>query len=191
MNKVKMLTVVPTTLAVQLMQKKRITDYNTLPQINKDVMRVIKEIMAQRVGYENLPMACLSGIPNSTEVSGESVLSVLPMNSRNSVIFQLEMPEDMILSISFSTLLDISNQANEINDPQSSVFDFLCQDLEDAMVLGFDSSLDDPVSFVPFLALDKCKCLVQITDEIKDEDLHMDAVTEVSLRALTSFNGGN
>ena len=188
MNKVKMLTVVPTTLAVQLMQKKRITDYNTLPQINKDVMRVIKEIMAQRVGYENLPMACLSGIPNSTEVSGESVLSVLPMNSRNSVIFQLEMPEDMILSISFSTLLDISN---EINDPQSSEIDFLCQDLEDAMVLGFDSSLDDPVSFVPFLALDKCKCLVQITDEIKDEDLHMDAVTEVSLRALTSFNGGN
>ena len=180
MNKVKMLTVVPTTLAVQLMQKKRITDYNTLPQINKDVMRVIKEIMAQRVGYENLPMACLSGIPNSTEVSGESVLSVLPMNSRNSVIFQLEMPEDMILSISFSTLLDISNQAN----------DFLCQDLEDAMVLGFDSSLDDPVSFVPFLALDKCKCLVQITDEIKDEDLHMDAVTEVSLRALTSFSRG-
>lgn len=87
-------------------------------------MRVIKEIMAQRVGYENLPMACLSGIPNSTEVSGESVLSVLPMNSRNSVIFQLEMPEDMILSISFSTLLDISNQANEINDPQSSEFDF-------------------------------------------------------------------
>lgn len=121
---------------------------------------------------------------------GESVLSVLPMNSRNSVIFQLEMPEDMILSISFSTLLDISNQANEINDPQSSEFDFLCQDLEDAMVLGFDSSLDDPVSFVPFLALDKCKCLVQITDEIKDEDLHMDAVTEVSLRALTSFSRG-
>lgn len=190
MNKVKMLTVVPTTLAVQLMQKKRITDYNTLPQVNKDIMRVIKEIMAQRVGYENLPMACLSGIPNSTEISGENVLSILPMNSQNSVIFQLEMPEDMILSIPFSTLLDISNQANEINDPQSSEFDFLCQDLEDNMVLGYDASLDDPISFVPFLALDKCKCLVQITDEIKDEDLHMDAVTETSLRALTSFSRG-
>lgn len=188
MDKIRMLTVVPTDLAAQLVQKRRITDYNTLPQINKSVMKIVKEIMTQKVGYENLPMACLSGVSNTTEVSGENIISYLPLNNKNSVVFQLEMPSDMVLSIPFSTLLDISNQADMIDDPKSPDFEYIREELEDEIILGFDQDIIDPISFIPFLAVDRCQCFVCLTDKIHDGDLHMSAVSEMSLKALSSFN---
>ena len=59
MAKITMLTIVPKQLAVDLNSEHRIQDYNTLPQLNQKVLDTIRQFFSDKVGYSNLPMACL------------------------------------------------------------------------------------------------------------------------------------
>lgn len=187
MKKIKMLTVVPANLAKELVQKKKIKDYNTLPQLNPAVLIAVKEYMIARVGYPNLPMACLSGVKSGKAVDGEDIFSYLPANSRDSVIFQLEMPDDMLISIAFSDLLNISSEANSLDTTNESEMDYIKERLDDCMILGFDDSMVDPISFIPFLAVDRCKFYAKFDANFKTEDLQLSGLTEINLRELSSF----
>lgn len=186
-KKIKMLTVVPAKLAAELVQKKRISDYNTLPQINQIILRLVKECMVERVGYHNLPMACLSSVKRSGGVDGEDIFSYIPLNSNDSVIFQLEMPDDMLLSISFNDLLNISAQADAADESDEMEMEFLKDELAASMILGFDDKMDDPISFIPFLAFDRCQFYAKLDNNFKEENLKLEGIQEANLRELSSF----
>lgn len=185
-KKIKMLTVVPSSLATELVQKKKIADYNTLPQVNELVLRLIKEYMSNRVGYSNLPMACLSSV-RANGVDGEDIFSYLPLNSKDSVIFQLEMPDDMLVSIQFKDLLSISTSASAVSADNEIELEYLRDLLESYLVLGFDGSMEDPISFIPFLAFDRCQLYVKLDEDFKMQDLKLSGLPEKDLRELTSF----
>lgn len=187
MKKVKMFTVVPANLATELAHKRKIADYNTLPQLNSIVLQLIRKYMIQRVGYENLPMACLSSIKTHDGMSGEDIFSYLPLNSKSSVIFELEMPEDMLVSISFKDLLTISEDAATIDSSNELELEDLRERLEDNLVLGFDDSMQDPISFIPFLAFDRCRFFAKCNSDFSTEELHLTGLTENNLRELASF----
>lgn len=184
-KKVRMLTVVPANLATELAQKKKIKDYNTLPQVNQTVLRLVRECMIERIGYRNLPMACLSGV--RTNMSGEDISSYLPVSGNGSVVFLLEMPDDMFLSVSFSELLDISSEAAQLSEGNDFELELLRERLQDAMVLGCDSSIEDPISFIPFLDMSKCQRFAKLDKDFKAENLNIPGVVETSVRELSSF----
>lgn len=188
-KKIKMLTVVPANLATELAQKKKIKDYNTLPQINKTVLRLVKECMVERVGYHNLPMACLSSVKNANgkPIDGEDIFTYIPLNSKDSVIFQLEMPDDMLLSISFSDLLNISAEADGMDTSDEMELEYLKDELGDKMILGFDDGMEDPISFIPFLAFDRCQFYAKLDNDFKTKDLKITGIPETNLRELSSF----
>lgn len=185
MKKVKMLTVIPSNLAQELSEKKKIKDYNTLPQLNDWILSAVREYMIEKVGYPNLPMACLSSVHSKGDIDGEDILSILPANSKDSVIFQLEMPEDMIVSIGFSELLEISNESNDAADPME--LEFLKERLYDALQLGFDETTVDQISFIPFLAFDRCSFYAKLDTNFQASDLHLTGLREMRVKELASF----
>ncbi len=185
MKKVKMLTVIPSNLAKELSEKKKIKDYNTLPQLNERILSIIREYMIEKVGYPNLPMACLSSVHSKGDIDGEDILSILPANSKDSVVFQLEMPEDMIVSISFGELLEISNEANEISDDME--MEFLRERLQDSLQLGYDESTIDQISFIPFLAFDRCSFYAKLDSNFQTTDLQLSGLREMRVKELASF----
>ena len=187
MKKVKMLTVVPMNLAHELVEKKKIKDYNTLPQLNGLILNMIKEFMIEKVGYPNLPMACLSNFKSKGQVDGEDIFAVLPANTKNSVIFQLEMPDDMIVSANFSELLEISSEANDVSEDSDIELDFLRDKLYDVLYLGFDESSEEQVSFIPFLAADRCTFYAKFDENFQTDDLKLAGLTETRIKELTSF----
>lgn len=186
-KKIKMLTVVPENLARELAEKKRIKDYNTLPQLNKLVLQMIREYMIQKIGYPNLPMACLSNFKGLGQLDGEDILAIIPVNAKDSVLFQLEMPTDMIVSTSFSALLSLSNEANDISPDDKLEVGFLNDQLEEILYLGYDETVEDQISFIPFLAVDRCKFYAKFDSNFKTEELNLAGLTETRIKELASF----
>ena len=52
-----MLTVIPHNKAVELLQNRSLHEFNTMPQIDQRVRKVIREFMSENVGYSELPIA--------------------------------------------------------------------------------------------------------------------------------------
>lgn len=186
-KKIKMLTVVPASLATELAAKKKIKDFNTLPQLNPSILKIVRECMVERIGYDNLPMACLSSVSSKGNVDGEEIFTYLPVNSKDSVLFQLEMPDDMCLSIAFPDLLELSNDANMADLSDELEVELLQEKVRDSMVLGFDENMEDPISFIPFLAFDRCKFYAKLDGDFKTTDLQLSGLIETNLRELSSF----
>lgn len=190
MSKVTMYTVVPVTLAKQLATEKRIKDYNTLPQLNPVLLKLVKEYMVDNVGYPNLPIACLRSVKSRGAVTNSDVLdilSIIPANSNTSVLFQLEMPDDMVVSVRFIELLDASEEAGKLDLSDELDIDYLREKLEEMLHVGCESMEDDMICFIPFLDSSKCTFYSQFDSEFNTVDLQLPGIRQMDIKELTSF----
>ena len=62
MRTVRMVTAIPKALAMELREKKRIINFNTLPQLHPKLIDSIKKYFEEVVGYHDSPIACLSRV---------------------------------------------------------------------------------------------------------------------------------
>lgn len=190
MNKISVITAVSMEQAIELQKKGRIGDFNTLPQVNKLALKIVKDFVVEQVGYEELPIACLCTIKTIKDgsIRGDEIMQYLPINGKDSVIFQLEMPEDMIVSVKYSDFLRISEDMDCTNDNLD--LEFASDELKDILFVGF--KIDDSeryLSFIPFLDYDKCKFFAVLNkDFTTDTNIKFDNIEQVSLSRLTSFN---
>lgn len=188
MNTVTILTIVPASIAKKLEEKQRVTDYNTLPQLHEQVLVTIQKFMAEKVGYSSLPIACLS-MPQIKAGSGvkagnEDWVGYIPASSQKNVIFQLEMPSDMIVSINYQFLLDASSFYNSTNDLEE--MSFMSDILYDELCLGI-SSEENQISFIPFLEYNKCKFYAKLDGNFSNSGVNGENIANVQLRELSSF----
>lgn len=191
MNRVSLLTIVPSNLATQLANNKRIENFNTLPQINDKILEVVRDFMTDNVGYSNLPMACFSkSLDENDSVGAEStVFNYLPVNRNESVLFQLNMPEDMIISVSFSELLSASVEAGDclkLGDDED--LEFVKESFREKLSLGISGNeCRDQIIFIPFLALDKCEFYAKFDEDFNTQALDLPGVKQMDIRQLSSF----
>lgn len=189
MAKVTMLTIIPKNLAMDLNDKKRVKDYNTLPQLNKTVLETIRNFFGDKVGFTNLPMACLR---QPRDKDGKLLLQTdfadyLPVNNKDSVLFILEMPDDLIVSVDYGYLLEVSESINECADDESMI-EYLCEELQNNLQLGIDSSKENSISFIPFLDYSRCRFFAAFNDNFEpDESVQLPGLSQIDLRELTSF----
>lgn len=188
-NTVQLVTAVPIELALQLTKTKRIQDYNVLGQIHPKAIKRIKENLGKKVGYENLPIACLSKVEcvDSTIKSvGESINHYLPVKAHNSVILQLKMPKDSMLSMEYNDLLEYSNDlADADGDPEEE--EFILGLIDDALQQGVASDLKTAISFIAFLDLEKCQFFATLNSAFRAEKLELEGVEQIDLRKLSTF----
>lgn len=189
MNKtVRMVTAVPQDLAQQLVKNKRITNYNTLPQLNADVLEGIRSYLGEYVGYENAPIACLSKVHKQEadlKAAGTTLPQYIPVNARNSIIFELSMPEDCIVSIEYKKLLDYSSQMNNAVDQFEK--DMILEDLHADLQVGLAGELEDAISFIPFIELEKCQFFAILNSAFETNRINIPGLEQVDLRELSSF----
>lgn len=189
MAKITMLTIIPKNLAMDLNDKKRVKDYNTLPQLNKAVLETIRNFFEDKVGFTNLPMACLM---QPRDKNGKLLLQTdfadyLPVNNRDSVLFILEMPDDLIVSVDYGYLLETSESMNECSDDDSMI-EFLSDELQDNLTLGAGNDKENTISFIPFLDYSRCRFFAAFNDNFEpDESLQLPGLSQIDLRELTSF----
>lgn len=185
---VKMVTVVPVELAKDLQEKKRIKNYNALPQLNKTIIGAVREFMTENIGYDDLPIACLSINAKLENDNGSDVAQILPSNSKNNVLFLLNMPKDMIVSIPYCDLLDASEEAESCNDDEDSL-QFVAENFKDQLVLGAPDYADDEevIEFIPFIDYERCKKYAKFNDNFEASEFELPGIERCSLAKLSAF----
>lgn len=185
MKNVTMLTIVPNRYARDFKEKGRISNFSTLPQIHPKAMEVIRNFVKDNVGYDNLPLASLK-CATAGSLDGVDLQEYLSMNAHDSVLYQLEIPEDMIVSIDYDSLLRYSdNMKNSFDN-----FQLLMEQemLTEELFIGIADDSEGMISFIPFLDYNRCKFYAKLDRDFK---LHMQhgksAESAIHLKALTSF----
>ncbi|MEY8333138.1 hypothetical protein AALB53_08540 [Lachnospiraceae bacterium 47-T17] len=186
MGRVSILTVVPANMAKDLIANRVVKDYNTLPQINKNILEAVREYMTERVGYSNLPMAGLSKPKSANGNIVDNLSSYLPINSKENVIFQLDMPSDMIISVRFNDLLEASADVSDSDDYDE--IDFIKEEFKEKMSLGLPADDgENTIVFIPYLDVEKCNLYAKVNENFEAEELNLPGLERISLRELTSF----
>ena len=185
MRNITMLTIVPYKYARDFKEKGRISDFSTLPQIHEKTMQVIRDFIEENVGYDNLPLASLRCVKTGS-LEGVDFEEYLNANSNESVLFQLEIPEDMIVSIDYDVLLECSNDMFHAMDEMD--LDFSEETLRSNLILGINDDSDGIISFIPFLDYDKCKFFAKLSKDFKAEkNMLKDSSKQIRLKTLSSF----
>ena len=185
MKIVTMLTIVPNKYAKDLKESGRINNFSTLPQIHPIAMEVIRNFVSENIGYDNLPLASLK-CATTGSLAGVEFSEYLSVNSKDSVLFQLEIPEDMIVSINYDTLLRCS--ANMKHATDSFQLEMEKDLLESELTVGIADDSDGIISFIPFLDYDKCKFFARLDTNFKVErGSDLTKRSTIRLKELTSF----
>ena len=180
----KVLTIVPMSIAQNLSDTSRVQNFNSLPQLSEEALGIISDYVTETVGYSNLPIACLAQPEGGYDTS---FTDYLPVNSKDSVLFSLEMPNDMIVSVDYTELLDISKELHEETDVEEK--EYLKDSLKDALFLGIGENRKNIISFIPFLDYNRCKFYATFSSNFAaDKKFKIPGLTEMNLRELKYFN---
>lgn len=183
---VKMVTAIPKGLA-QEFRKKGIVEHNTLPQLSSKFLDEIRKFMHENTGYEQYPVACLSRL-HDNEVSiknaVEGLADYIPVKAKESIIFELIAPEDMIVSIEYDTMLN-ANAAFSLATDKNDL-SYVVEELHAALKVGTVDA-EDVISFVPGLHLSRCKYFTILDSEFRADEFEFPGVEQVNLQDLKSF----
>ncbi len=185
---VSVVTVVPTSLAQDLVKKRKITNFNTMQHINSHILDAVREFMTDNVGYADLPMACLNTKARTFKNGSSEIFHYLPSNSKDSVLFIMQMPEDMIVSVAYSDLLDASSEASDCEGDEDSI-EIVKEDFKELLNLGqgdFDGD-EEVIDFVPFLDYQKCKGYAKFDENFEAKDFNLPGIEKIVLAKLTAF----
>lgn len=181
-----MITIVPRDKAQEFITTGRIGNYNTIPQVNKELIQVIKSFIHKNVGYDNLPVACLSkaeGVEGSLSEIGIGVNDYIPVSS-STILFELQMPEDMVVSVPFEDLLNVSAELNKCKeDWEKEIF---LEEFTDKLAKGIVPG-ENIISFIPFIDLKRCKFFAMINENWGVDNLNIPGLKEIKLNNLSVF----
>lgn len=188
-DKVKLVTAVPFDLAQQLTKTKRIQGYNALGQINPMLIQQVKNELAKKIGYENIPIACLSKVEHkdsTIRTIGNQINKYFPVKAGDYVILELMMEEDSILSMEYSTLLELSEEIEDADGDEDEI-EYILGKVEDELRVGVAEELDTAISFISFLDLEKCEFFATLNAAFKADKLQLEGVERVEIRKLSVF----
>ena len=184
MGTTEIITIIPKSLVKDLTEKKKIEEHNSLPQISKTILYWVKEFMEDNVGYSNLPMAGISGFHLD---DSEDVLHVIPGKLDESIMLLLSVPDDMIISIPYSKLLDYSDKVVELEKGNSIALDILHDEFLEELEVGDVDANQEIVSFIPFLDYSRCTCYALLNENFQIENYTIDGLPQRPFKQITSF----
>lgn len=182
---VQVVAVLPRETFELFLQSKKVERLDTLPQLGERVKNAIRQFMEDNVGYSNEPIACLSRYNNEQGKLpdvGRHMQELFPVRSGSS-FWQLQMPEDMVISIEYSDLLTYSMALERADDFE---LEFIEEEFKEKLILGYLEG-NDVVSFLPFLDYSRCKFVSLIGDEWKIDKVDVPGVEVVTLHDLNIF----
>ncbi len=188
MANINVVTVLPAKMANELSKKRKLQDYNTMPNISEAILDAVREYMTDNVGYANLPIACLNA--NSVVDGGEEIFHYIPANSKDGVLFVIQMPEDMIISVPYQTLLEASEDAKGCEEDVDSL-EFIKEEFKDQLSVGpgeFEEDMER-IEFIPFLDYSKCKGYAVFDENFNShkQEFNLAGVEKCTLARLEAF----
>ena len=192
MATVTVLTIIPKEVAVALSEKRRIENFNNLPQLRREVLEVLRDYVSEQTGYNSVPLAglCQSHDSNGKVLIKSDFTDFLPVNRKDSVLLILDIPEDQIITIDYSTLLNISESFTNASGDTDDI-EYLKDSLRDALEEAsgdHDFTAPNTISFIPFLDYSKCKYFAVFNAQLEaDSSFNIPGIDKIPMQELTTF----
>ena len=172
------ITAVPKHMVKQLTTQKgeRIVKVNTIPGINRKALDAIREYYVENVGYDDYPIACLGKLNNKPmNIQSSDIVEsgVLPVRANDTMLLEIQLPEDLIVSVDLDVVLRASKDFAQSEDADTDAD--IAEGLKDSLVIGIPSEGDggsaDMLSFIPFLDLTQCKRFAVLDESFNPQSL--------------------
>lgn len=185
MGEVKLITVIPIDLAMQFIDVKRLAEIDTMPQLHPTLKQAIRDSIRENVGYDSEPIAALSrynNTPSELKSVGTSISEYIPTKP-GSTLWELHMPDDMVISVSFPDLLSYNHI---LEDADEDMAEMLMEEFKSKIRVGYIEE-EDVISFIPFIDLKRCKFFAQIDQSWGIGDFTVPGVEKVKLTDMHVF----
>lgn len=185
---VKLITVIPRDLAIEFIDVKRLSSLDTMPQIHPAIKSTIRDAIREYVGYDNEPIAGLSrfnNTPSELKSVGTSISEYIPTKP-GSTLWELNMPEDMVISVSFTDLLTYNSMVAGIPEGDDLSLEITLEDFKGKISIGYVEG-EDVISFIPFIDLNRCKFFALIDQSWGIGDFTVPGVEQIKLTNLHVF----
>lgn len=185
-KQIQLVVVVPKDKYPILVEQKRLDAVDTMPKLHPAAKKVIRDFVKGYTGFEKDPIACLSrfhgrpGAISHVQLRVREVLTTTP----GTTMWELHMPDDMVVSVNFNMLTSISSQMWECEDEM--MLEFMQEDLQEQLVKGYLED-DDVVSFIPFIDLKRCRFVAKVDNAWGMENLSVPGVEQVKLFDINIF----
>ena len=185
-NMIRMVTAIPKAL-VSTCERHDTIYHNTLIQLNDAVINTVRSFMTENTGYDSYTVACLSRIhgKNATlATAAEDLDNYFPVKAEDSILFELTMSDDAVISIEYDKMLKCSNEFDLTTDAQDA--SYVAEELRSALTIG-RSNADDVIAFIPGLSLDKCKYFAVLDKNFNTEHYELQGIKQIDLKDLSTF----
>lgn len=182
---IKLVVVIPHSSFAEFKEKKRLEAVDTMPNIHPSARAAIKAFIQTNTGYVNEPIACLSrfrggpGTISNVKIDVREVLTTSP----GTTLWELHMPDDMLVSVTHEDLMRISSAMHKETNP--NMLELLSEDLQDLLHPGVIDG-EEVISFIPFIDFSKCKAVAKIDNYWGMEDLNI-GIEQVRLFGVNVF----
>jgi hypothetical protein len=167
--------------------KKKIEGFDNMPHIHSRIKDAIRTYMQDNVGYDQVPLAALSRYNNSAGeiLNVKTAVSDYIPTLAGSVLFELHMPEDMIVSVGAEDLITYTNLIKDSNNDE--LIEIYMEEFKDHINLGYLTGEADIVSFIPFIDLNRCKFFAHIDRSWNISELDIPGVEQLRLANMSMF----
>jgi hypothetical protein len=187
-NGVRLVTVIDLKKSQELAKNKILKDCNPMNQLAPDFLRCVKKRVYDDIGYNQNPIAAISKFNKKTATIrgiGEDVQKVLPVTANDSMILELVMPEDCLVSIGYNRALELSK---EVLDATSEIGKtYALETVLEELEVGANNDSDDVLVFIPFIKLENCQYFTLLNSAFQSRSVSLPGVQRVELKALDSF----
>lgn len=187
MGDVSLVAVVPPELLDSFLADKKLEGVDGMPSLSSFVKEGLRRYIQRKVGYDGNPIACLSnynGTPPELSKVWKHMDEVLTVRTGSS-LWELRMPEDMLVSVDLQDLLTISEETQGM-DYDDEDADLYIEDLESILKVGYKEG-QETVSFIPFLDLKKCRVGMVLAEGWSANKLAIPGIRFLDLKTLNVF----
>ena len=160
------LAVIPSEHFRSFVDKKKLENLDLLTSLSLNLKKAISVYLERNCGVSvGIPLPTLSkylGKDLTLDVVGKRIGAVFPV-MRGTTIWQLVVPDDLVASIPYSTLMEYNER---FMVAEGDALELLTEVFQEELTLGnidkLDDEDDDVVSFIPCIGLDNCKKVVTV-----------------------------
>ena len=171
--------------ALILAKKGKCMNVDNMPQIMNDLLNEVAIFMKNNVGYESIPVCCISKIGSGTvsiAKNNEDIDDYLEVGA-GSILLELNIKEDMCVSIEFTKLLEFNSQYKNCLDYER---EFILEEFYTNLMIGKIDG-NDVITFVPFLDIKTARWFMMLNEDWDTESTKLGNVPEYKVNKMLAF----
>ena len=180
--------------ALKLVKEKEIVESELNP-VEQKLKEVLMDTFEATTSLREGVIMCVHTVEGETVSLPEhySDMTEYLYITDETLVLEMKVEDDVMLSIPFDTLVDFRNKIEEENDPE--LLELIYQEFKESLMPGKidlavwqekyeDYEIENIITFIPAIDISYCKMFVKLDNNWDNEDYNLGNVPQLKLRRM-------